>query len=604
MKKKLFSYSLVVTAGLLAFGVTTLSSCSSSATSFRSAVVRLNKNQLEMTVGDAEQLIASVSKGYNAELRWFTSNENVAYVNDGYVFAVGEGVAVVTAAYGGGFDDCTVVVSGTGGGSDPDVALNLSNTSKKLVKGNSFELSVTKLLPEGTTVTFSSENEAVATVEASEKKATITAVEVGTTVIKVEGSNGRTATCNITVTEESGGGSGGGESEDLDIAVDKNLGYSGTLNIGSPLIQRTFNESLLADFNRLTNSNITFEITQFEEDNGTAGYGKANSMPAVFPYASDQTLTLFQFGALSSVSKTDYTWIKNEMGDAAYKAARLTSVVGYPFAADNGVVMFYNKSVVSDPSEISTLDKLFALADEKDMEVNYTIGNAFYAAGALMTYAGGESLYSLSPTNTSYTSSSNFAGDAGLKAAKLIKKITLEGSLRPATGAPKGDVLATITDVSKVQNFKSQLGDNYAVAPLPTVGKYMSDTEDNTRLGSYLGYKFFGVNNTLSESDKKMASAVAKFLCSEYAQSKRLESFYTRPTLTKLAAEASKVPHIAALEEQSKNGGTIPLTAISSELWSQAGSAVTSIVALSPSASDAEFKSILELLDSQLTKLE
>ena len=59
------------------------------------------------------------------------------------------------------------------------------------------------------------------------------------------------------------------------------------------------------------------------------------------------------------------------MGDAAYNAARLTSVVGYPFAADNGVVMFYNTDVVKDPSEIDTVTKLFAKADDLDYEVDY-----------------------------------------------------------------------------------------------------------------------------------------------------------------------------------------------------------------------------------------
>ena len=591
MKKNKFAYSLIVSLGLFAFGAVGLSGCSS-ATGFKAAAVSLDKASLELQVGDTVTLKAKVSKGYSAELRWFSSNENVAYVDGGHVFATGEGTAVITAAYGGGFADCTVVVSGTGGGGDTGDRLLLNPTKMTLEVGKTGNIKYT-ISPADATVTFSSEKEDIATVDAS---GMVTAVAVGATVITARGSNDKIATCSITVTEAGQGGGGGG-GEELDIAVDKNLGYTGALTIGSPLIQKSFTESLLADFNRLTGSNIAFTVSQFEEDNGTSGYGKADSMPAVFPYASDQTLTLYQFGALSSVNNTDKKWIKENMGADALTAATLTSAVGYPFAADNGVVMFYDKSNIPDISAVDTVTKLLALATEQDKEINYSIGNAFYAAGALMTYAGGHSLYTLTPTNTSYTSSSTFGSAEGVKAAKLIRNIITHGQVRNATAAPVGDVLVTITDVSKVQSFKTRLGANYGVAPLPFV-------EDGVRLGSFLGYKFLGVNNTLSQSDKTMASAVAKFLCSEYAQAKRFDNFYTRPTLKSLEEYAGNEPHIAALAEQSKNGGTIPLTAISSELWSQAGAAVTSIKALAADAPDSEYKSILDLLDSQLNKTE
>ena len=94
-------------------------------------------------------------------------------------------------------------------------------------------------------------------------------------------------------------------------------------------------EGLLADFNTFTGSNMTWTIMDFEEDNGTSGYKDASGMPAVFPYASDQTMTLSQFGALANVPNSDVDWIIDNMGDNVRKAASLNKVVGYPFAADN-----------------------------------------------------------------------------------------------------------------------------------------------------------------------------------------------------------------------------------------------------------------------------
>ena len=580
MKKKILSFSLLATS-LLAFGVVGSTACNSRG--FTAAAVKLNVSSLTLGLGETQQLKVSIQKGYSGEVRWFTSNEGVVSVDDGYVFGVGLGTATVTAAYAGGYADCEITVTPDGGGEASD-RLSISPTSKTLGVGESFTIK-TSVYPTDTTVTFASGTPAVASVD--EKTGVVTAVSLGTAAITAIGSNGTTAVCNVTVSENGGGSSG------RDIAVPNDLGYTGALTIGSPLVQTDFMKGLLDDFNSLTGSSITFTVTKFEEDNGTSGYPGPASMPAVFPYASDQTLSLYQFNALSSVNKTDYTWIKEQMGDAAYRAARLTSCVGYPFAGDNGAVMFYNKDLVSDPSEIDTIDKLFAKAGS-DYEVNFSIGNGFYAAGALMTYSEGENLYTLTPNDTDFSSSSTFNSAAGLKAAKEIYKIAKQPAIRNAASAPKGDVLATITDVSKVASFKNELGDKYAVAPLPFV-------EGTTRLGSFLGYKFYGVNNQLSKEDKEKASAVAKFLCSEYAQVKRFDNYNVRPTLTSLASYAANEPHVAALKIQEDSKATIPLTATDSGFWSATATAVTSIKALPEGSADSAYSAILKTLDAALT---
>ena len=583
MKRKIFSFSLMASIGLLAFGTATLSGCADNS-SFVAASVRLSKNNLTLAVGDAYQIKASVSKGYGSDVRWFTSNDSVIRVNGGYIFAVGEGVATVTASIGGGYADCVIIVSGEGQSQNGN-SLSINPTSKTINLNATFTINYSAKAEDQSKVTveFSSSDRTVATVT---NAGLVTGVGVGTTQISVIASNGLSKTCTVTV-KESGGASG----TDRDIAVDTNLNYSGEMNIGSPLLQREFMMSLLSDFNQLTGSSIKFTVTTFEEDNGTAGFGDATSMPAVFPYASDQTLTLFQFNALASIARTDSNWIREQMGDDAYTAAKLQSVVGYPFSSDNGVVMFYNSSVVSE-SDIDTVDKLFAKAEELGYEVNFQLGNGFYAAGTLMTYAGGKSLYNLTPTVTSYNVSSNFNSDAGIQGAKLARRISNEDTLRKASSAPVGDVLATIIDCSKVQDFKKALGNNYAVAPLPYV-----DEAKTVRLGSFLGYKFYGINNTLSADDKGIAGNVAKFLCSEYAQAKRYDRYNVRPTLSSLSDYAQGEAHVRALTIQQADKSTIPLTAISSELWSASETAIGSIKTLTETSSDSEYRTILDTLD-------
>lgn len=593
MKRKFSHFSLLASVGVLAFGVFSVTACSSQ-DAFKPASVDIDVDGLELELGQSKKLSVKVSKGYSGQLRWFTSNENIAYVDSGYVFAVGVGEATISAAYGGGFDSCTVTVTDSGGGGGGEtVSLTVSPRSKNVLLDETFTITATPN-PKETTVSWISSDESIASITSqSSTSATILAVSAGSATITANGSNGKSATCSVTVSKA------GGEGTDLDIAVPNDLGRTGEIKIGSPLNQTDFMKGLLADFNRLTHSNVSFTVTTFEEDTGTGKFPGPEAMPAVFPYASDQTLSFYQFQALSGVGKTDRDWIKSKMGQAAYNAASLDTVVGYPFAADNGYVMFYNKDKVSDPSEIDTIDKLYAKADSLGFDVNYSISNGFYGAGALMTFTGGNSLYHLTPTDSDYTVSSNFNSAEGLEAAKLIAKITNNVHTANASGAPTSNnfVLATIVDVSKVEAFKKQLGSNYACTALPYV-----DANRTTRLGNFLGYKFYGVNQKLGKTDKETAAYVAKFLCSEYCQSKRLSSYYVRPTLLSLQDEAANEPHIAALVEQERCNSSIPLTAISSELWSQTTVCINDIKALGANVDDSKYQAALAKLDAALIK--
>ena len=595
MKRKVFGFSLLVSIGLLAFGVAGLSACSSSPSNV--PTIKMEASELTMNIGETKKLGLSIQKGFaDYPVRWFSSNENVAYFRNnsvGYVTAVGEGSAVVTASCGGAYVDCKITVSDDGG--DPNVArFVLSPSSFTMNVGATQQLSYT-ITPEGTTVEFTSDNSNVATVSSS---GLVTALAVGTTTVTGFASNGLTKYATVTVTEAGGGDPSG---EGADIGVDDNLKYTGTLTVGAPEKQMSFMQDLLRDFNRLTNSSISFQVTQVEEGKGAAQFASAKAAPAIFPYASDQIVDFQNLGALTQLRTENVKWIAQNMLADASTAARVGSaVLGYPFTSDNGVVMFYDSSVVQ-ASDIDTFDKLWAKADELELEVDFKLTEGFYAAGALHTYAGGKSLYTLTPTNTGYKSSSKFNEEAGLQAIEMAHKLLKNNkeTLRFGDGAPStSGILATIVDTSYVQSFKTLMGNKYAVAPLPFV-----DEGKTTRMGSYLGYKFYGVNATLDTTSKTMAHDVAKFLVSSYSQTKRFETFRNKPTMTSLQALCANEPHIAALNQQIEDKSTVLLTAAGSELWSATSSALQKVNENSFPASPTkeQFQAVLAELDAVLS---
>lgn len=599
MKKRIFKWSLFPAIGFLLFGSLSFTSCGTSA--FKSATVRLDKSEIQMSIGDTQKLTVSVTKGYNSELVWVSSNESVAYVDNGYVFGVGEGVAKISAFYGGGYASCNVTVRESGVGPVDAPKINLSANSQTINVDSSFVLSVTSVNPADTTVTFRSGDTNIVTLEEVDAKSvTVTGQSVGSTTVSVEGSNGITRICQVTVTD------GSSPTSEYDTGNLGTLSFTGNLKIGSPKNQRTFMEGLLQDFNTITGSSMTFTIMDFEEDNGTSGYQDASGMPAVFPYASDQTMTLSQFGALANVPNADVEWIVDNMGDNVKKAASLSKVVGYPFAADNGLVMFYSKSTFAGHEEaLETLPALLDYAKSLgiDYEVDYNLSSGFYISPALMSYNNGEPLYSVEVDGQSYTATSNFNCANGVKAAKDLRDAITHKAIRNAASAPKLSdfVVATITDCSKVENFKKSLGSEYAVAPLPYI-----DSAKTARLGSYLGYKFYGINLQLSKDDMNKAFKVARFLCSEYAQHKRFMQYSVRPTLLnakmhdEFISAINAEPHIKALNEQSQNNGVIPMKAVSSSLWSESMVTYTSLKAVPAGAADSVYEGILNTLDKAL----
>jgi len=161
--------------------------------------VTLSKTSLEMIAGSAETgtatLTATVAPEYASDktVFWLTSNEKVATVDDnGKVTAVGSGEAKITATAGGKYASCTVKVTVLVTG------ITLDKTELDMTIDDEPVTLVAKVTPEGATdktVTWSSSNEKVATVDANGK---VTPVGNGTATITAT-AGGKTATCELSV---------------------------------------------------------------------------------------------------------------------------------------------------------------------------------------------------------------------------------------------------------------------------------------------------------------------------------------------------------------------------------------------------------------------
>ncbi len=162
--------------------------------------VTLNETTAEVTVGETLQLTATVApeNASNPTVTWSSSDEGVATVDEtGKVTAVAPGTATITATTNDGSNltaSCEVIVKQLA------VSLTLDKTAAEVTVGETLLLNAT-VLPDNTSnpaVTWSSSNDAVATVDAN---GLVTAVASGTATITATTADGSnlSASCAVTV---------------------------------------------------------------------------------------------------------------------------------------------------------------------------------------------------------------------------------------------------------------------------------------------------------------------------------------------------------------------------------------------------------------------
>ena len=169
--------------------------------------VSLSQTELSLSKGGTATLTATVapSDATNKNVTWSSNNTEVATVEDGTVTAVSGGKATITVTTedGGHTATCSVIVKLPDGSDPVDVTgVKLFPATLPLKLGTSHTL-ITSVEPTNATnkaVTWSSSNEAVATVS---DKGLVEAKTVGTATITVTTKDGgHTATCEVSVTAE------------------------------------------------------------------------------------------------------------------------------------------------------------------------------------------------------------------------------------------------------------------------------------------------------------------------------------------------------------------------------------------------------------------
>ena len=234
----------------------------------------------------------------------------------------------------------------------------------------------------------------------------------------------------------------------------------------------------------------------------------------IYGFAQDQLARLVAAGALELMNP-DYVEEISAANDAGSVAAVTLGgeLYAYPMTSDNGYFMYYDKSVVTDPTNLEAV-----LADcEKAGKSFYMEINSGWYQTAFFFGAGCTLTYETDSEGNLIAMNCDYASDKGVKALKSMIKLAQSPAFVNGSSASNATNLGAIVDgtwdASAVQSI---LGDNYAAVKLPTVDGY--------QLGGFGGFKMLGVKPQADEAKLAACDALAKYLTSGEVQTARFEA--------------------------------------------------------------------------------
>ena len=239
----------------------------------------------------------------------------------------------------------------------------------------------------------------------------------------------------------------------------------------------------------------------------------------IFTFAQDQLVRLVAAGALEEVEPENAERVKAE-NDAGSVAAVILdgTMYAYPITSDNGYFLYYDKSVVTDPS---TLEQILADCEAAGKNFYFQINSGWYAPAFFFGF-GCDISYEVEGSEF-VGFNSDYASENGVKALKAMVEMAKSPAFQNGSSMSTAVNVAAIVDgVWDANAAKDSFGENYAAAKLPTVG--------GVQLSGFGGFKMLGVKPQVEDDKLAACDALAAFLSSEEVQLARYSVVFWGPS--------------------------------------------------------------------------
>ncbi|WP_150275598.1 maltose ABC transporter substrate-binding protein [Paenibacillus tepidiphilus] len=248
---------------------------------------------------------------------------------------------------------------------------------------------------------------------------------------------------------------------------------------------------------------------------------------------------------------------------------------GYPRAAET-YALYYNKSLVTEApksfDDVLAFGKTFTDKANNRYGIMWEVGNMYFSYPFIASNGG--YIFGDNGTNKDDIGINTDGAIAGLSEFVKLKEILPinSGDINPDIKRSlfnAGDVAMDINGPWELAGYKTALGDNLGLAPLPTIGGKTAIT--------LAGFKIFAVNAYTQYPNA--AKLYAEFASSKEAQLKLNELVGSIPTNLE-ALEDPQIKddvYVSAFAEQAKNSQPMPSIPEMGNVWSPVNAALPEI---------------------------
>ena len=315
----------------------------------------------------------------------------------------------------------------------------------------------------------------------------------------------------------------------------------------------------------------------------------------IYGFAQDQIARLVAAGALEEVAPDNYDAVIEENDAGAVGAATVGDVLyAYPITSDNGYFLYYDKSVVKDPTSLEAIVADCEAAGKNFyMEINsgWYQTAFFFATGAELTYdtdSDGE----FTACNVSY------ASDEGLVALKEMIELKASPAFQNGSSLGNATNVGAIIDGTWDSTPAQELfGDNYACAKLPV---FTGSDGNEYQMSGFGGFKLLGVKPQEDEDKLAALDALAAYLAGEEVQIARYDAVGWGPSNLNAQASDQVQADVALSALAQQLAFTIPQGQYPGEYWQLATSLGDTIISgeITPETSDEDLMAILEKFEN------
>ena len=237
----------------------------------------------------------------------------------------------------------------------------------------------------------------------------------------------------------------------------------------------------------------------------------------IYCFYSDMIEGLVLNGALYDVNNTFYgNYITQNNDASAIKAATFGGgMYGFPITSDNGYFMYYDKSVITDPTSLETI---IADCERAGKKIYFNVNNGWYQTAFF--FGTGCDLSYTADANGEFTGSNiNYDSEAGLVALKELIDLTSSPAFENGASVYKSvNAAVVVSGTWDSYSAKQLFGDNYAATKLP---EFVGCDGKTYQMSGFCGNKLLGVKPQTNEGKAIICLNLAEYLSSVDVQEAR-----------------------------------------------------------------------------------